>query len=364
MKRSLNISDIIFLILICTLTVGFGVAIFLLPQREFSDKENRALQGAPSTSLSSILEGDYFKALNGFYRDQFPLREEFTALYAASEKALGKTETNGVITNSDGICVALPQYTGIERSQKNLSAISSLKKIGDVHLYVPPSSFEVFDEALPTFYPQDSETAKLLDKDSLEDFLTLTKIASEEYYYKTDHHWTTKGAYFAYTQICDRIGIEAYGEEYFVKVDVCDDFRGTSAARSGLPNWLISEDSITLYRYNGDDEITIENHETQRITKGFYNYGALSASDKYKIFLSGNYSHLSIRGNGERPTLLLIKDSFANSVIPFLSLHFDIEVIDPRYCTKEQLRSQLERNDIDITLILMGFETFTTNIFN
>ena len=82
------------------------------------------------------------------------------------------------------------------------------------------------------------------------------------------------------------------------------------------------------------------------------------------MFLGGNYSHISIRGAGERQKLLLIKDSFANSAIPFLALHFDIEVIDPRYCSNEYLTAQLARKDIDKALILMGLDTLTINILN
>lgn len=364
MKKSSVGAELLFLILLGAIIIGLGAAIFILPQKSFSQKENRPLEQMPSSSFSRVLNGDYFVRLNAFYRDQFPLRDSFTALYAVSEKSLGKTETNGVITTADGICIALPRYTGIERAQKNISAISSLAQRKEIHLYVPPSSFEVFGEHLPTSYPKESEAAKLLEGEALEDFLELSKIANEEYYYKTDHHWTTKGAYFAYTQICERLGIEPYEENYFVQTEICNDFRGTSAARSGLPAWLISEDAVTLYRYTGDGDITVKNHENGTVKNGFYSYEALEGADKYKVFLGGNYSHLSICGNVERQRLLLIKDSFANSVIPFLALHFDIEVIDPRYCTKEQLRTQLERKDMDLTLILMGFETLTTNIFN
>lgn len=358
--------DFCFLISFCTIIIGFGAAIFILPKKSFSEKENRSLEQMPSPSVQNVIDGSYFEQLGIFYRDQFPLRDGFTSLCSLSEKSIGKMETNGVITTKDGICVALPEGASTNRIQKNLDAISALAKQKEVHLYVPPRSFDVFEDKLPKLYPkeEDKTVTELLEGDTLTDFLELKEIANEEYYYKTDHHWTTKGAYLAYTQICERMGIAAYSENYFIKETVADNFRGTSASKSGLPNWLISEDTVTLYRYKEDGAFTVENRETKESKKGFYDYSALDTADKYRVFLGGNYSHLSIRGEGERQKLLLIKDSFANSVIPFLALHFDIEIIDPRYCPKGYLNEQLEREDIDNTLVLMGFDTLTTNIFD
>lgn len=355
--------DILFLASLCIIILGLGVGIFILPQKDFSQKENRALESLPSASAQNIIDGSYFEKLGEFYRDQIPLRDAFTSLCALSERGIGKIETNGVITTNDGICIALPESINTDKLQKNLDLIA---KQNETYLYVPPRSFDVFEDRLPATYPKDEAKSalSLLNGETLENFLELAGIANEEYYYKTDHHWTTKGAYFAYTQICKRLGIEAYPESHFVKEEVSTAFYGTSASKSGLPHLLISADSVTLYRYAGDEDITVENLETNESKKGFYDYGALESTDKYKVFLGGNYSHLSIRGEGEKEKLLLIKDSFANSVIPFLALHFDIEVIDPRYCPTGYVREQIDTNNIEKTLILMGFETLTTNFLN
>ena len=115
--------DILFLMAICAIMVGFGAAIFVLPPKSFSQKENRTLDQMPSPELSGVLSGSYFRELNGFYQDQFPLRDRFTELYALCEKGLGKIETNGVITTSDGVCVAAPNSISTSKIQKNLDAI-------------------------------------------------------------------------------------------------------------------------------------------------------------------------------------------------------------------------------------------------
>lgn len=368
MKRCAKIFDCVFLITLCTVIVALGLGIFLLPQKSFSEKENRSLSTMPSVSLSSVISGRFFDELNSFYSDQIPMRNEFTAIYSLTEKSLGKIETNGVIHTKSKAVVALPQYSEISKVKRNLNAVYSMSSQRSVFLYIPARSFDAFKNELPAIYPRESAESiiELLSDDTLEDFRELSENAKNGLYYTTDHHWTTDGAYFAYQQICRRMGIEAYSEEYFTKTTVCEDFRGTSASKSGLPNWLIPPDSITLFRYKNDEDFIIENHESKQTQKGFYVYSALNSADKYRIFLGGNYSHISIRAQEDdnRPKLLLIKDSFANSVIPFLALHFDIEVIDPRYCSKSFLQEQLVRDDIDQTLVLMGFDTLATDIFN
>ena len=368
MKKIPKIFDVFFLTVFCSVIAAIGALIFIIPQKSFSQKENRALATMPQLSLSSVISGNYFKELNSFYSDQIPMRDQLCSIYSLWELSLGSIEVNGVIPTDDKCIVALPEYKDISKAEKNFDTIYSISSECPVCFYVPARSFDVFESTIPDIYPRESANSvlSLLKGDALEDFQQLLKNAPNGLYYRTDHHWTTDGAYFAYRQICNRLGIQAYSEDRFNKITVCQDFKGTSASRSGLPDKVISADSITLYRYDMDENFIRENHETGQSTVGFYCFEALEGSDKYKTFLGGNYSHLSITEKGveKKAKLLLIKDSFANSVIPFLAIHFDIEVIDPRYCSKSFLQEQIKRNDVDQILILMGFETLTTDIFS
>ena len=124
-----------------------------------------------------------------------------------------------------------------------------------------------------------------------------------------------------------------------------------------MPEFAVSAESITLYRYESDGDVRVINHETGENKNGFYDLEALKITDKYRVFLGGNYSHLSIKSSQKKPTLLLVKDSFANSLIPFLALHYDIEVIDPRYCAKTFLNEQLQSNSYDRILALLSLDT-------
>ena len=153
----------------------------------------------------------------------------------------------------------------------------------------------------------------------IESKFSLFKKNSEELslYYNTDHHRTTYGAYLIYLDACKLLEIEPYPESYFEKQIVCSDFYGTAFFKSRLPRFAVTPDSIELWRYTEDTD------------------------DKYSVFLGGNYALLSVRSDPSKPTLLIVKDSFANAVVPFLSIHFNIDLIDPRYASPAQLSSAL-----------------------
>ena len=353
MRKSDKISDVLFLLLLGVIILFLGAAIFILPQKSFSQKENRSLSTMPKVSLGSITSGEYFKKLGDFYSDQFPLRNTFTAAHALFELSLGKQEVNRVIVTDKALIARSNENT--EQIKSNLNFISSIR---NSTLCVPPSSWDIFKGPM-----EHSTIASILPADAANDFRALCENREEYIYYKTDHHWTTKGAYIAYTQICNKLSLRAYPEEYFTKETVNTDFRGTSFSRSCLPEFAVEPDKIFLYRYEDDQKITVLNHENGVSFNGFYQMQHLEQTDKYRVFLGGNYAHISVLNDTPKPKLLLIKDSFANSLVPFLALHFDIEMIDPRYCSKSFLREQLERTDIDNIIFLLSADTLSSDIF-
>ena len=87
------------------------------------------------------------------------------------------------------------------------------------------------------------------------------------------------------------------------------------------------------YRYDGDESYLVENVLTGDKIDGFYATSLLETKDKYSSFIGGNNAHVRVydtAATGTKPTLILVKDSFAHSVVPFLALHFNLEIIDLR----------------------------------
>lgn len=354
MKRA---TDILFLALVCALIFGIGGAIFVLPSSAFSQRENRPLAQFPTPSLPSLLDGGFFRSVSLFYTDQLPLRENLGEIYSISEIALGKRESNRVLLR-DGRLITRPEASG-EIYSYNLGAINSfLESHPRSVFFCPPESIEVFSSLLDGIElgllgglpPQPNEIS--------EEYLRVVeRLGADRLYYRTDHHWTTDGAFEAYKLLCDLLGEKAYGEEHFEKITVSESFFGSSYRRSFFPKSLISADSIVLYRYSGDERFSVGEQS------GFYRYDQLGSSDEYRVFLGGNCAHASITldGANERKNILLIKDSFANSLLPFLALHYDIEMVDPRYASPTLVKELLGSEKFDAILVLASKGTLLTD---
>ena len=312
MTRADKILVIIFGVIISTI----GCLIFLLPQREFSKKENRYLARLPRFSAEAVFSGEYARGISDFYTDQVPFRDVATAVYALSERCIGKRTVGGVVCDGE-------QLIAISQSGKTKKE--------------PP---------IPSIYV-DGKYALFRARDER---LSL--------YYRTDHHRSTYGAYLLYLEACDRLGVEPYSAEYFKREIVCDDFYGTSFFKSRLPKFAVKPDEIELWRYEGDESVSVTIHDTKREMRGFYDFSRLESNDKYAVFMGGNYARASVFSSVEKPTLLLFKDSFANAVIPFLSLHFNIEVIDPRYASRAEMESVYNAGNYDYCLLLGCVESF------
>ncbi|MBQ5633469.1 MAG: hypothetical protein IIV11_01140, partial [Clostridia bacterium] len=359
-------SDLIFIVTLLAIITATGAAVLLCPTKSFSERENRSLQKLPSLSWRSVLSRDFSRLLGDFYSDQLPFREELGTIYSISELSLGKRECNGVFVGEGGVLVDLAKKQSQDREilNVNLSSAKALQgRNGAVCFWVPRSS-DAFGERLPDALRELSSK----DVESVDCQLTERMISEisrcktpEEHYYRTDHHWTTKGAYTAYLLLSKELGYVPYDESFFRVETVATDFLGTSFSKSALPESATEPDRILLYRYNGDGDVSVTDRSSEAKVRGLYDLSALNGYDKYRVFLGGNYPHLSVslptRSDEGREKLLLLKDSFANSLIPFLALHFDIEAVDPRYATVAEMKALCESERFDKTLVLCSLDT-------
>lgn len=384
-RSSQRVFDILLTVVFLLFIFGFGTAIFLLKDKTYSEQENRSLQQMPRLSsshegtlferlaegkaLDRLINGSFTSDIGKYYSDQFPARNMFVGIKAATEMLMLKLENNEIMLGTKGYLIDRDDYKNEDNLRSNLNALSAFAKVmqeKDIPLYfsVAGNGVDVLEKYYPAYY-KNNRTAKLqqifrssgLDYIELIDPLRHYANMGEYVYYKTDHHWTTLGAYYAYQELAWSMGITPAPLNSFTAEIVSKEFYGTSWSSSGM-KW-VSPDTMTYFRYPGDttDYVT-EVVDTGAKFDGFYDYSYLEKKDKYSSFISSNNAYVRVyRTDGEqREKLLVIKDSFAHSLVPFLAQHYDLEIIDMRYYKGSALKLVNELG-IDRVLALYGVDT-------
>lgn len=354
------------------LLFAFAILILLLPHAPFSERENRALTLFPTPSAATLATGEFSRELSDFYTDQFPLRTAWLSLMAELEHLSGAREVGGILLGGDGYLIPRDEYDDLSIAHENASTCRTFaeRMAADgipLTVAVAPRAVDVLTPYLPALYDPTRAcavypaiTEQLPSALLLKENLQRAAAEGASVWYRTDHHWTTDGAYLAYTALCPALGITPFPRDAFTRVTVSNDFLGTSAASSRL--WRTTSDEIVLYRYEGDERMEVYHPELRMSSLGFYHENKLATRDQYAVFLGGNYAHLSIRDLDapDKPTLLLFKDSFANALIPFLARHFHLEVIDLRFVSGS-VSTRIEALPHTRTLLLFGADTLATH---
>ena len=333
-----RLPGVIFMVLL----LGLAGKEALSHQRTYSPVEKRELQTRPEISITKVLDGRFQKKYESYLRDQFPGRDHWVSFQTDMELFMGKNEIHNVYIGKNHYL--LEHYTEKEfdpqQISKNLQALEKFvgkaKQNADVHVMMVPTKSWLLREKLPAFAPHYKEQKfydALQQKLEKEDVLisvepVLDAHKEEEIYYRTDHHWTTLGAWYAYEQYTKAVGGDlqrAQGKKKFRCIS--KDFYGTTYAKI---NYARQADKIEIYE--PADKLRVVYNMGEKKTKTLYDVSFLKTADQYSVFTGGNQAVLEITGgikNGK--TLLLIKDSFANSILPFLAEDYEkLVVVDLR----------------------------------
>lgn len=367
MKKS--IPNIILLLSLAFVIAFFSLSYIFTPDSSFSEDENRVLQSAPRFTVEKLLDGTYTRQLHDYFSDQIPLRTIMIRLKASIELAMGKNENNGVLLGKDDYLIEIHSYTDDNLSylKRNLAKIenliSSLNE-NEVNVFstIIPRKVDILGDKFSPYY-SDERNSAIWDMVS-DNHISLTETLSQwqksgkDIFYKTDHHWTAKGAYYAYVTIIDLFHHSPKSINNFKLELLSDEFYGTSYSKSGFffaPSDIIYAPAIDSNRYKTtivDTDLTFD---------GLYDTSYLSKKDKYSTFLSGNNAHVKIidTQNQDKETLLLIKDSFSHSLAPYLIEHYNLELIDPRYYIGS-IEEYIIENDIKNVLFIFGLDTLAS----
>ena len=368
-KKALWAEALIFLAFIG----AFFILNLVLPDRQFSEQENRYLQMRPEFSFKSLFSGDYTSKFETYTTDQFTVRDEWITLKAASELALGKQENNDVHLCENGTLIE-----GFKRPENsvldsNMSALNSLVGNTDAKVYFAliPDKSDLYSSLLPKNAPNDSEKEVIdycygqSNATNVDMYSALSAHKDEYIFYRTDHHWTSLGAYYGLSALAESMGLPCPAlDSYTDRHVVSEEFYGTTWSSSGF-SW-VDPDTMEIF-VNAPEGLKVTSYPQGSPVEGkLYDFSFLEKKDKYSMFMGGNCPmHVIETGNEDKPSLLILRDSYTDSLIPFLLDDFsEIHVLDLRYY-RASLKAYIEQNNFDNVLVCYSVSNFCSdsNIF-
>ena len=359
-------------LLLAGMVMLLAVLFIAMDKKEFSENENRYLAEFPSVSLEKIKSGEYMSGLESYLADHFPFRDFFMGVKTKAEMSAGKREINGIYIAKDGYLIE--EYEKPENTERIGKILGSFAKElegqeVDVRLMLVPTAVCIYEEKLPEYAPvrDQMETAEIIygisgikPVDCSKDLLAYK--AKGELYYKTDHHWTTLGAYAGYTAYCREKGMDAVSLEEMTAQTAAEDFRGTVYSKAG--DYGREGDPITIYT-NPADKLTVEYMDTGETTESLYNLEYAEEQDKYSLLVDNLPSLIEITNENADSgrELVLIKDSYANSMVPFLVRHYKkIYVFDTRYYKQGVSEFIKEQPGVTDVLLLYNMNTLDSDL--
>ena len=346
-----KIMEILTAVLFCGFLFTMGILYLLLPEEDFSQKEKRNLEEKPAFTLETVLTGTWGEKTESYLADHMPGRDFFVGLNAYFDLLTGRQKTKDIWKDGDSLLEA-PVVWDKKAVEKNLRSIEVLRKKTEKPLdlmLIPSAGFyhnfsQYQDEVMiGKIYDMALKTMGTVD---------LREVLDKNCFYRTDHHWTSEGAFRAYQAYgnCLRVPVR----EEFQKESVSG-FQGSTYSRSGL--WLTPGENVELWTGSENLKVTIG----EEIRQGVFWRENLRQPDKYTVFLGGNHPLVRIQNPGKEGKLLVIRDSFSNCLGPFLAESFgEVVLVDLRY-DKQPVSELCRKEDFDRILVCYGLHNFMTD---
>lgn len=357
-------TSIIFIIAFIICLIFIAISFIMVEDKEFSENENRYLASKPRLTWNNIITGKFSKNFENYIDDQFIFREKLYEIKTKIQLLAGNKDINGVYIAKDNYLIEkkLEQNFDYKILSENIKSINEFaSKNSNVQLMIVPTASLILEDKLPKnaiVFNQNKIFEKIKTSTKNADFIdvrdTLKKHKDKYIYYKTDHHWTSLGSFYAYEQWCKEKNINVPNYE---KKCVTTEFKGSLYSK--ILNSNVEADYIEIFEINDLPKYSVYYNFNKKIAQSIYDLEKLKEKDKYQVFFGGNFPELKIETESlKNENILIIKDSYANSFIPFLINDYkNIHVIDLRYF-KDSLNTYIEKNDISEILILYNIENF------
>ena len=347
----------------------FGLVYLIFPPREFSELENHYLTQFPQFSWKDLSNGTFTETFDSYTADQILAKDLFVQSHVALDRCLGITQINGVFFGKNGYLIQDYQEPD-SQLQDNLNHIKTFAQEHpnvEMTFLIAPNASEIYPEYLPAFAETASQAEVIRQvRANLEGDLriidvtdTLREHKEEEIFYKTDHHWTTLGAYYAYVHFCEDMHMEPTPWEDYTDMHISESFYGSLYSKA--PSFTQQADSMELLQ-NPDGEYVVDYGTERPVGNSMLEMGQLERRDKYAVFFGGNYPLVTIESNqnqGDR--VLILKDSYANCLVPFLADHYsEIHMMDLRYY-HEDVGAYLEEHQITKVIFIHNVDFLSTD---
>lgn len=354
----------------CIFFFGFISVFFILdvilPDKTFSEIENRELAAMPKITLSGLLNNSFSSQSETFLNDHFLLRDEWITVKSMAETALFKTENNGIAYGKDSYLFEKDQSSLVpylERNKERIVNFISAYSDRNITVAIAPSAESVLTDKVPAGMPLYDQISAIKDLNervvkeggkALDIAAELSPHSDEYIYYRTDHHWTTDGAVIAGEAFLRLAGRELPNIADYERITI-PDFLGTHYNKS--KNWDAKPDEISLYNMDFYS-VTVDGEAKA----SYYDSSKFGERDKYAAFLWGNAGITVLTRVPEpKSRLLIIKDSYANCLAPYLSRSYDeVVLIDLRSMTSN-MSDYLSEQEFDDILLLYNFRSIGTD---
>ena len=379
------------------ITLAIPIATAVLPKQERSENENRTLAKFPdlvnhskmdkAENLGDVLgairwesittrdEDSWMDKVETYFVDHLVGREEWVKARNEMETLAGKKEINGVYTLGNQMIQLFKSYdqNDVENSLNAISRFAETHPEIQCSFMLAPTSQELFSGRIPTYTGYINEKTfidecykKLQNVSTIDCLSFLSGHESDYVFYRTDHHWTSLGAYYAYCAAAKTLGYSAYGLDSYNIETASSSFRGTLYSKTLDDS--ITPDSIDYYHLaSGEPQIRMTTKEDGKevVLDSLYVRSYLDVKDKYSSFTGANTDIVTIEtdvDNGKN--LLLIKDSYAHSLVPFLTKHYSkITMVDMRYIKGNcDLNERLDLSEYQQVLFMYNALTFSSDL--
>lgn len=371
-KRPLDVYSIVTSVLFFGFIIVFALLTIFLPKEKKSELENRNLASFPKANIDDIKSTEFMTDIETYISDHFAARVPFLKLKGFSERLLGRSERNDVFITEDMLMEKVPEpdYTSIDKS---VAAINKFDEGIDAQVFMMlvPTAAAIYPDKLPYFAPA-VDQKQLIDYVygnlsssiiPIDAYSAMQNSSSEYIYYRTDHHWTSLGAYCAYNAAGKKMGYSPLPRDSFDIQHASSEFLGTLYSKT-LYDGCDPDVIDYWFGENGENILSMEVNTGMEVKtyNSLYMREFLSVKDKYASFTGTNQPLIKIKtGCTDGPRLLVIKDSYAHSFVPFLANNYsEITMIDMRYI-QTSYKSIVNPEDFDQVLILYNVSGFITD---